>query len=129
MKSRFVRFLIFFDFIFLASVQIFAEDSTPASTLVVTNYSGGEIEWVSIQRDNSPESKLADTGINIVYENKTVSIPLKDIKTGAPFEGSGKFIVVLKHKDSPRWMYIKSGIRFTNGGANVKWGFWFAWRD
>ncbi|GHV81847.1 hypothetical protein AGMMS49991_04050 [Spirochaetia bacterium] len=129
MSSRFIRILVLFGFILLASVLIFAGDDAPASTLFVTNYNGGEIEWVSIQGDNSPESKLADTGSNIVYGNKSVSIPLKDIKTGAPFDGSGKFIVVLKHKDSPRWMYIKSGVQFINGGASVKWGAWFAWRD
>jgi hypothetical protein len=113
----------------MAGILAFAENSVSASTLVVTNYDGGEIEWVSIQADNSPEGKLADTGTPVVYGNKTVLIPLKDIKTEGAFDDSGKFIVVLKHKGSPKWMYIKNGVQFTNGGASVKWGLWFPWRD
>jgi hypothetical protein len=129
MNSRFVRLFVLAGFVFMTGIPAFAESGAPASTLVVTNYDGGEIEWVSIQADNSPEGKLADTGRNIVYGNKTVSIPLKDIKTEGAFDDSGKFIVVLKHKGSPKWMYIKNGVQFTNGSAAVKWGLWFPWRD
>ena len=130
MNVRFIRILVIFGISLLAGVFIFAQGNQPASTLVVTNYSGGEIDWVSIQQDNSPENKLADNGgSNIVYDNRTVSIPLVNVNTGGRFSGSGNFVVVLKHKDSPRWMYIKSGVQFTNGGASVRWGLWFPWRD
>jgi hypothetical protein len=129
MNSRFVRIFVLFGFILLAGIPAFAEDSIPASTLVVTNYDGGEIEWVSIQGNNSHESQLAVAGSDIVYGNKTVSISLKAVKTEVPFDGSGKFIVVLKHKKDPTHMHIKSGVRFTNGGASVKWSFWLRWRD
>lgn len=129
MKTRLIRIFVLFGFVFLAGIPVFTQDA-PASTLVLTNYNGGEIEWVAIQGDNSAESKLAESRTNIEYRgNKTVAIPLWAVETETPFNGSGKFMIVLKHRDSPRHMYIKNGVNFTGGGTNVRWGFWFRYRD
>ena len=129
MKTRLIRIFVLFGFVFLAGIPVFTQDA-PASTLVLTNYNGGEIEWVAIQGDNSAESKLAEYRTNIEYrDNKTVSIPLWAVGTETPFTGSGKFMIVLKHKGSPKHMYIKNKVAFTGGGANVRWGSWFRWGD
>jgi hypothetical protein len=97
--------------------------------LIVTKYDGGNVEWVSIQEGTSADAKVADAKQDrndIVQSNDTLYIQLTNINDTMPFTSSDKYTVVLKH-DKKDKMYIKFGVKFTDGLADLKWGGWFAW--
>jgi hypothetical protein len=97
--------------------------------LIVTNYDGGNVEWVSIQEGMSADKKVADAKQDrndIVQSNDTLYIQLVNINDTMPFTASGKYTVVLKH-DRKDKMFINLGVKFTDGLADLKWGGWLAW--
>ncbi|MDR1758479.1 MAG: hypothetical protein LBR51_05935 [Bacteroidales bacterium] len=96
--------------------------------LIIYNYSGGNVEWVSIQDGITEDGKIADAKDNrddIRQSNDTVYIQLLNISDTLPFTRSGNFNVVLKHDQKDK-MYIKFNVKFANGLADVKWGSWMA---
>ena len=105
--------------------------------LVITDFNGGDVEWVSIQENSTPDSKVADAKQDrndIKRDGSTLYIQLYNIVSGdeelTPFTKSGGFIIVLKHRDSNK-MFIK-GVpvgkpEFKDGCVQVKWGGWFEW--
>ncbi|MDR2406940.1 MAG: hypothetical protein LBE13_02335 [Bacteroidales bacterium] len=97
--------------------------------LIVTNYDGGNVEWVSIQEGISADAKVADAKQDrgdIVQSNDTLYIQLTNVNDTLPFTASDKYTVVLKHDNKDK-MYIKFSVKFTNGLADLKWGSWLAW--
>ncbi|MDR1792456.1 MAG: hypothetical protein LBR36_03300 [Bacteroidales bacterium] len=106
------------------------DDSTivvnPAE-LIIYNYDGGNVEWVSIQKGTSADAKLADAKADrndIVQSNDTLYIQLYTIENDTvAFTGTDKLTVVLKHDKADK-MYIKFLVPFKDGLADVKWGGW-----
>jgi hypothetical protein len=104
-------------------------ERTNIAELIVTNYDGGNVEWVSIQEGMSADAKVADAKQDrndIVQSNDTLYIQLTNANDTLPFTASGKYTVVLKHDEKDK-MYINMGVKFTNGLADLKWGTWLAW--
>jgi putative salt-induced outer membrane protein YdiY len=91
-----------------------------------------EVEWLSLQGNMKPESKTADAkeDRNDIYRsNDTLFINLYNINDSDEdsltiWEGTGKYIVVLKHTKSDK-MFIKlNKTDFEKGCAKLKWGGW-----
>jgi hypothetical protein len=98
--------------------------------LIITKYDGGNVEWVSLQKGTSADDKVADAKQDrndIVQSNDTLFIQLVNINDTLPFTASGNYTVVLKHDQKDK-MYIKLGVKFTDGLADLKWGGWFGVR-
>ena len=102
-------------------------ETTDIPELVITKYDGGNVEWVSIQKGTSADAKVADAKQDrndIRQSNDTLYIQLLCVDNDTvPFTQSGNFTVVLKHDQKDK-MYIKTGAKFTDGLADLKWGGW-----
>jgi hypothetical protein len=105
-------------------------EKTDIPELIITKYDGGNVEWVSIQKGTSADAKVADAKQDrddIRQSNDTLYIQLLCIDNDTvPFTATDKYTVVLKHDQKDK-MYIKIGVNFTNGLADLKWGGWLAW--
>lgn len=105
-------------------------ENTNIPELIITNFNGGKVEWVSIQKGMSADAKVADAKSDrndIFRSNDTLFIQLVSIENDTlPFTASGNYTVVLKHDQKDK-MYIKLGVKFTNGLADLKWGGWLVW--
>ncbi|MDR2824409.1 MAG: hypothetical protein LBB41_04330 [Prevotellaceae bacterium] len=98
--------------------------------LIVTNYDGGTVEWVSIQKGFDGDAKIADAKQDrgdITQEGDILYINLFHIdRDTVPFDWTGKYTVVLKHNKKDK-MYIKTNVKFTDGLGDAKWGTWLGW--
>ncbi|MDR1592297.1 MAG: hypothetical protein LBS16_05380 [Prevotellaceae bacterium] len=98
--------------------------------LIITEYDGGNAEWVSVQKGTSADGKIADAKQDrndIRQSNDTLYIQLLRVDNDTvPFTETGSYTVVLKHDQRDK-MFIKLGVKFTDGLAGLKWGSWMAW--
>ncbi|MDR1653245.1 MAG: hypothetical protein LBS01_06295 [Prevotellaceae bacterium] len=93
--------------------------------LIVYEFDGGEVEWVAVQKGTSADDKVADAKQDrgdIVRSGDMLYIKLFEIENDTiPFTSTGSYTVVLKHDQKDK-MYIKFGVKFEGGLADVKWG-------
>jgi hypothetical protein len=98
------------------------------SVVTLTNYDAGDVEWAAVQSSFDGKSKIADGDMTkVAIKDGTITIPLVDTATKGDFKKTGKFLFIFKPKSNKN-MFIKTGVKFTNGGATLDFkSVWVKW--